>query len=50
MVPMDFGKRMEFHVDAAKGDACPFLGSLQDAASANHTSKDSVAGFFFMSK
>ncbi|CAI4555295.1 CCT_1a_G0025830.mRNA.1.CDS.1 [Saccharomyces cerevisiae] len=32
-----FDKRMEFHVNAAKGDAVLFLGSLYHAASANHT-------------
>ncbi|CAI4446687.1 CRB_1a_G0016560.mRNA.1.CDS.1 [Saccharomyces cerevisiae] len=32
-----FDKRMEFHVNAAKGDAVLFLGSLYHVASANHT-------------
>lgn len=32
-----FDKRMEFHVNAAKGDPVLFLGSLYHVASANHT-------------
>nr|CAI6575508.1 CLL_HP1_G0027560.mRNA.1.CDS.1 [Saccharomyces cerevisiae] len=45
-----FDKRMEFHVNAAKGDAVLFLGSLYHAASANHTLEDRIAGYFFMSQ
>ena len=39
-----------FHVNVAKGDAVLFLGSLYHAASANRTSQDRVAGYFFMTK
>ncbi|CAI4575620.1 BAQ_1a_G0031010.mRNA.1.CDS.1 [Saccharomyces cerevisiae] len=46
----NFDKRMEFHVNVAKGDAVLFLGSLYHAASANRTSQDRVAGYFFMTK
>ncbi|CAI4044081.1 hypothetical protein SKDZ_10G3500 [Saccharomyces kudriavzevii ZP591] len=46
----NFDEKMEFHVNAAKGDAVLFLGSLYHAASANHTSEDRVAGYFFMTK
>ncbi|QID85337.1 hypothetical protein GRS66_007908 [Saccharomyces pastorianus] len=45
-----FDKRMEFHVNARKGDAVLFLGSLYHAASANHTLEDRIAGYFFMSQ
>ncbi|CAI4060673.1 phytanoyl-CoA dioxygenase family protein SKDI_05G2730 [Saccharomyces kudriavzevii IFO 1802] len=46
----NFDKRLEFHVEAAKGDAVLFLGSLYHAASANQTLKDRIAGYFFMSQ
>ncbi|SCW02162.1 LAFE_0F00320g1_1 [Lachancea fermentati] len=41
-----FDKEMEFYIEAKEGDAVLFLGSVYHAASANHTSKDRIAGFF----
>lgn len=45
-----FDKEMEFYIEAKEGDAVLFLGSVYHAASANHTSKDRIARFFFMTK
>ena len=46
----NFDKRMEYYVNAAKGDGVIFLGSLYHAASANHTKEDRIGGYFFMTK